>query len=71
MAGPSRSTTRRPSMPTSWSSVSACDPLNLIGVVTPGPRVAAVLGHRVTYRDGVPVDEARGRAERVGERKRR
>jgi len=52
-------------------SVSACDPLNLIGVVTPGPRVAAVLGHRVTYRDGVPVDEARGRAERVGERKRR
>ena len=52
-------------------SVSACDPLNLIGVVSPGPRVAAVLGHRVTYRDGVPVDEARGRAERVGERKRR
>ena len=52
-------------------SVSACDPLNLVGVVTPGPRVAAVLGHRVTYRDGVPVDEARGRAERVGGRKRR
>ncbi|HZP35524.1 MAG TPA: DEAD/DEAH box helicase [Methylomirabilota bacterium] len=52
-------------------SVSACDPLNLAGVVTPGPRVPAVLGHRVTYRDGVPVDEARGRTERVGGRRRR
>jgi hypothetical protein len=49
-------------------TVSACDPLNLVGVVTPGPRVPAVLGHRVTYRDGVPVDEARGRIERVGGR---
>ena len=52
-------------------SVSACDPLNLVGVVTPGPRIPAVLGHRVTYRDGVPVDEARARTERAGGRKRR
>jgi ATP-dependent Lhr-like helicase len=52
-------------------AVSACDPLNLVGVVTPGPRIAAVLGHRVSYRDGVPVDEARGRAERAAGRKRR
>ena len=36
-------------------SVSACDPLNLVGVLTPGPRVAAVLGNRVVFRDGVPV----------------
>ncbi len=35
--------------------VSACDPLNLVGVVTPGARVPAHLGNRVAYRDGVPV----------------
>jgi ATP-dependent Lhr-like helicase len=34
--------------------VSACDPLNLVGVLTPGPRTPAHLGHRVRYRDGVP-----------------
>jgi ATP-dependent helicase Lhr and Lhr-like helicase len=37
--------------------LSACDPLNLVGVVTPGARVAAYLGNRVVYRDGVPVLE--------------
>jgi ATP-dependent Lhr-like helicase len=46
--------------------VSACDPLNLVGVITPGPRVPAVLGHHVEYRDGVPILEGtrtgRGRA---------
>ena len=35
--------------------VSACDPLNLAGVLTPGPRVPAVMGNRVVLRDGVPV----------------
>ena len=35
--------------------VSACDPLNLAGILTPGPRIPAVLGNRVVYRDGVPV----------------
>ena len=34
---------------------SACDPLNLAGILTPGPRVAALLGNRVVYQDGVPV----------------
>ena len=36
-------------------SISACDPLNFVGVLTPGPRVPAVLGNRVVFRDGVPV----------------
>jgi ATP-dependent Lhr-like helicase len=36
-------------------ALSACDPLNLVGVLTPGPRVPAVLGNRVVYRDGLPV----------------
>ncbi len=52
--------------------VSAVDPLNLVGIVTPGPRVPAVLGHHVEYRDGVPaLDEARTSGERAGARRRR
>ena len=35
--------------------VSGCDPLNLAGVLTPGPRVPAVLGNYLVFRDGVPV----------------
>ena len=30
------------------------DPLNLVGIITPGPRVAASHATTVTYRDGVP-----------------
>jgi ATP-dependent helicase Lhr and Lhr-like helicase len=36
-------------------SLSAADPLNLTGIVTPGARVAALTNNRVLYRDGVPV----------------
>jgi len=38
--------------------VSACDPLNLVGIITPGPKVPAVRGGEVTYCDGLPVDAA-------------
>jgi ATP-dependent Lhr-like helicase len=38
-----------------YISVSAADPLNLIGVLTPGPRLPALTGNRLLYRDGVPV----------------
>ncbi|NVJ22441.1 MULTISPECIES: DEAD/DEAH box helicase [Myxococcus] len=34
--------------------LSGVDPLNLTGVVTPGPRVPAMPGNVVTYVDGVP-----------------
>jgi ATP-dependent helicase Lhr and Lhr-like helicase len=34
--------------------ISAADPLNLTGVLTPGLRVAAISAHRVLLRDGVP-----------------
>jgi ATP-dependent helicase Lhr and Lhr-like helicase len=33
--------------------ISAADPLNLAGVVTPGERVRAVASNRIVYRDGV------------------
>jgi ATP-dependent helicase Lhr and Lhr-like helicase len=36
-------------------SLSAADPLNLVGIVTPGPRLAALTGNRVLYRDGLPI----------------
>ncbi len=35
--------------------VSACDPLNLVGILTPGERVPAMPGNRVLFRDGVPL----------------
>ena len=38
-----------------YATVSACDPLNLVGILTPGPRIPAVFGTRIVYRDGLPV----------------
>jgi ATP-dependent helicase Lhr and Lhr-like helicase len=35
--------------------VAATDPLNLVGVLSPGPRVPAVLGNAVLYKDGVAI----------------
>ena len=35
--------------------LSGCDPLNLVGILTPGPRVPATMTQTVVYRDGVPV----------------
>ncbi|HEV8132124.1 MAG TPA: hypothetical protein VGQ81_12790 [Acidobacteriota bacterium] len=46
---------RRTSAQGQFLKVSACDPLNLVGILTPGPRVTAVSGNWVIYRDGVPV----------------
>jgi ATP-dependent helicase Lhr and Lhr-like helicase len=36
-------------------SLSAADPLNLIGIVTPGARLPALTGNRLLYRDGLPL----------------
>jgi ATP-dependent helicase Lhr and Lhr-like helicase len=35
-------------------SISAADPLNLVGIATPGARLAALTGNRLLYRDGLP-----------------
>jgi ATP-dependent Lhr-like helicase len=37
------------------TSVSAADPLNLVGIITPGSRLATVASNRLLYRDGVPI----------------
>ena len=36
-------------------SVSAADPLNLVGILTPGSRVPISPANRILYRDGVPI----------------
>jgi ATP-dependent helicase Lhr and Lhr-like helicase len=38
-----------------WVSLCAADPLNLLGIVTPGARLPALAGNRVLYCDGLPL----------------
>jgi ATP-dependent Lhr-like helicase len=38
-----------------YLSVSAADPLNLLGIITPGARLASLAGNRLLYRDGLPM----------------
>jgi ATP-dependent helicase Lhr and Lhr-like helicase len=47
--------TRRKPASDAWVSVSGADPLNLAGVLTPGPKIAALTGNRLLYRDGLPI----------------
>ena len=42
-------------------SIRATDPFNLTSIITPGPRIASRPGHRIVYRDGVPVAVRKGR----------
>ena len=37
-------------------TISAADPLNLVGIIVPGERVPAISGKTVTFRDGVAYD---------------
>src|SRR5579859_3101260 len=46
---------RRKPATAQYLSLSAADPLNLIGILTPGPRLASLAGNRLLYRDGLPV----------------
>jgi ATP-dependent Lhr-like helicase len=46
---------RRRAADGAWISLSGADPLNLVGVLTPGARLPALTGNRVLYRDGLPV----------------
>jgi ATP-dependent Lhr-like helicase len=36
-------------------TISAADPLNLLGILSPGSRTAAVIANRILLRDGVPI----------------
>lgn len=46
---------RREGVQESLISVSAADPLNLAGIITPGNRVSSHSSNRVLYNDGIPV----------------
>jgi ATP-dependent Lhr-like helicase len=47
--------TRRRKSASDWVSLSGADPLNLVGILTPGAKLAPLTGNRVLYRDGLPV----------------
>ena len=36
-------------------SISAADPLNLVGILTPGHRIPATPKNRILFRDGIPI----------------
>ena len=46
-------------------AVAATDPLNLVGILTPGPRVPAIAGHTIIFRNGAPVSATRSLAPSV------
>ncbi len=48
-----RATRTRP-MTDQWVSVSGADPLNLVGILTPGPKLPGLASNRLLYRDGIP-----------------
>jgi ATP-dependent Lhr-like helicase len=41
-------------------AISAADPLNLVGVITPEARVPSIGGNRVLFRDGLPIAALEG-----------
>jgi ATP-dependent Lhr-like helicase len=47
--------TRKASSNGELITLSAADPLNLQGILTPGPRVAAFTANRILFRDGLPI----------------
>jgi ATP-dependent Lhr-like helicase len=51
---PLREARRRPPCG-GYLSLSAADPLNLLGILTPGPRLPSLTGNRLLFRDGLPM----------------
>ncbi|MFZ1104091.1 MAG: hypothetical protein WAN86_14825, partial [Hyphomicrobiaceae bacterium] len=57
--------TRRQGPRGSLVSISAADPLNLVGILTPGPRIPALTGNRILIEDGLPAAVLAGGEMRV------
>jgi ATP-dependent helicase Lhr and Lhr-like helicase len=51
---------RRAPSETTLLTISAADPLNLTGIITPGDRIRAVAASRIVYRNGVPLAALEG-----------
>jgi ATP-dependent Lhr-like helicase len=47
--------TRRKPHSQNHVSLSGADPLNLVGILTPGQRLPSLSGNRLLYRDGIPI----------------
>jgi len=47
--------TRRAPCDGEFVTLSAADPLNLVGTLFPGAKIAALTGNRIAYRDGLPI----------------
>jgi len=56
---------RRQPRETELVEVSSADPLNLVGILTPGPRVPSTLGGRVGFRGGAPEPLAEAASRRA------
>ena len=46
---------RKTKPPDELVAISAADPLNLAGILTPGPRITAISANRILLRDGLPI----------------
>ena len=46
---------RRTEADGSMIAISAADPLNMLGILLPGPRLPQAASNRLLYRDGVPI----------------
>jgi ATP-dependent helicase Lhr and Lhr-like helicase len=46
---------RRQGAQESLISVSAADPLNVVGIITPGNRITSHTSNRILYQDGIPI----------------
>jgi ATP-dependent Lhr-like helicase len=51
---------RRKAAPGRFAALSAADPLNLVGVLTPGRKITAVATNRICFRDGLPIAAREG-----------
>jgi ATP-dependent Lhr-like helicase len=52
--------TRRSASDDRLITISAADPLNLTGIITPGERIRAAAGNRIVFRNGLPVSAMEG-----------
>jgi len=51
---------RRKAPTRQFVSLSGADPLNLLGIITPGARLASLSGNRLLLQDGLPVAQFAG-----------
>jgi ATP-dependent Lhr-like helicase len=51
---------RKAALKGEWVAISGADPLNLVGILTPGARIPGTSANRILLRDGVPIAALEG-----------